>query len=116
MALMLCAQELMTRPAGSWLAAYAAVLCGECGNAYPDHRGACPACHPHFISGQVADAPAVAETVSAGGWMAAYGAKVCDHGHAYVPRKGRDGCPRCRPGAGGMRAPQLPGIAGGFGR
>lgn len=116
MALMLAAQELMTRPAGSWLAAYAAVLCDDCGNAYPDHHGACPACHPHLISGQVADAPAVTETVSAGGWMAAYGAEVCGSGHAYVPRKGRDGCPRCRPGAGGMRGPQLPGIAGGSGR
>ena len=55
------------------------------------------------------DRPDTTEPVSAGGWMAAYGAKVCDAGHAYVPRKGVAGCPRCRPGA-GTALPRVAGI------
>jgi hypothetical protein len=116
MALMLCAQELMTRPAGSWLGAYGTVLCDECHSAYADHHEQCPRCHPRARATHDRDAPGTADAgaVSAGGWMAAYGAKVCNAGHAYVPRKGRDGCPRCRPGAGGQRGfPQIPRVPGG---
>ena len=112
MAVMLCAEELMSRPAGSWLGAYAAVLCDECHQAYADSLDGCPRCHPeHGRVSRHSDRPDTTEPVSAGGWMAAYGAKVCDRGHAYVPRRGRDGCPRCGPGAGGMR--QLPRAIGG---
>ena len=111
MAVMLCAEELMSRPAGSWLDAYAAVMCDECHQAYTD-SDQCPRCYPQAHKARDRDVPADAGTMGAGGWMAAYGAKVCGRGHAYVPRKGRDGCPRCGfgtgqaapfPRAGGMR-------------
>ena len=99
----------MSRPAGSWLDAYAAVICDECHQAYTD-SDECPRCYPqsHRASGR--DVPADAEPMGQGGWMAAYGAKICAAGHAYVPRKGRDGCPRCGPGGRGSQ-PQIPGMA-----
>ena len=71
---------------------------------------ACPRCHPQSYRSRDRDVPADAEPMGGGGWMAAYGAKICGNGHAYVPRKGRDGCPRC--GQGGGRA----GIASPFPR
>ena len=46
MAVMLCAEELMSRPAGSWLGAYGTVLCDECHQAYADDLDGCPRCHP----------------------------------------------------------------------
>ena len=101
MAVMLAAEELMSRPAGSWLDAYAAVMCDECHQAYTD-SDQCPRCYPQAHKTRDRDVPADAGTMGAGGWMAAYGAKICGRGHAYVPRKGRDGCPRC--GFGGGRA------------
>ena len=108
MAVMLCAEELMSRPAGSWLDAYAAVVCDECHQAYASDLDTCPRCHPQSHRARDRDVPADAEPMGGGGWMAAYGAKICGNGHAYVPRKGRDGCPRCGPGAG----PSLPRVAG----
>ena len=45
MSVMLCAEELMSRPAGSWLDAYAAVVCDECHQAYTD-GDQCPRCYP----------------------------------------------------------------------
>jgi hypothetical protein len=110
MAVMLCAEELMTRPAGSWLDAYAAVVCDECHQAYPSDYDACPACDPRQRKAE-RPGPGAGRAVSPSGWMAAYGAKICGAGHAYVPRKGRDGCPRCGPGGRGRIAvPQIPGL------
>lgn len=103
MAVMLCAEELMSRPAGSWLDAYSAVLCDECHQAYGSDMDSCPRCYPQAQRPAARDVPAGSEPVGAGGWMAAYGAKICDRGHAYVPRKGRDGCPRCGQGGGQSR-------------
>jgi hypothetical protein len=110
MALMLAGQELMTRPAGSWLDAYGTVACDECGEVYPAWRGACPSCQPQARSTRAREQPDPGAEAgsSPGGWMAAYGARICGNGHAYVPRKGREACPRCRGGAG----PSLPRVAG----
>jgi RNA polymerase subunit RPABC4/transcription elongation factor Spt4 len=115
MAVMLCAEELMTRPAGSWLTAYSTVRCDDCGNAYPDRHAACPVCHPHE-SGSRADAPELArepEPVTHGGWMSAYGAVRCENGHAYIAARHKQ-CPRCGPGAGrsGLSLPSMRGIGG----
>ncbi len=104
MAVMLAAEELMSRPAGSWLTAYGTVICDDCGAAYAEQLGMCPSCHPHERRASQ-DSPDTVPGSSAGGggWMAAYGAKICGNGHAYVPKKGREGCPRCLPGAGGAQ-------------
>jgi Phage Terminase len=115
MAVMLCAEELMTRPAGSWLTAYSTVRCDDCGNAYPDRHAACPACHPHE-SGSRPGVPEPArepEPVTHGGWMSAYGAVQCGAGHAYIASR-HNQCPRCRPGAGrsSLSLPSMRGIGG----
>lgn len=117
-ALVWACAELTGLSAGSWLSAYGTKRCEECDTAYPEDRGACPACHPDEARAVVVPdrSREGAEPLSAGGWMAAYGAVFCDRGHAYMPRRGR-GCPRCKPGqGGGMSRPQFPGVAGGFGR
>ena len=72
MAVMLCAEELMSRPAGSWLGAYAAVLCDECHQAYADDLDGCPRCHPEHGRASRSTATARTSTGSpsqrAGGW------------------------------------------------
>lgn len=102
--------ELTGLSAGSWLAAYATKRCEECDQVYPEHAGACPACHPPEPGVSPAP-PALMEPVSSGGWMAAYGAVRCEAGHAYIARRNKT-CPRCRPGMGRAVTPPLPGVSG----
>ena len=102
MTLMMAAQELMSRPAGSWLAAYGTRRCEVCETVFPEHWDTCPKCEP-----QDAQRAAQRHTEpppprpSPQGWASAYGAVRCPAGaHLYISRQHPDGCPRCRGGQG----------------
>jgi hypothetical protein len=91
MALMLCAQELMTRPTGSWLDAYSVTYCANC-------RGPVPFGRPCQGCGTVAPERAAsggdgATTPTQAPRVSAWGVAKCDNGHPYYPDRGD--CSQC---------------------
>lgn len=113
MALMLCAQELMTRPSGSYRDTYGTLRdCGGCSRAYRAERPACPWCstaNPDAPSrsGQPSARAHEERTVvpvQASSWASAYyppNAVKCGRGHVYDGAANQT-CPQCA-GGGGSR-------------
>lgn len=103
MTLMMAAQELMSRPAGSWLSAYSMTRCPDCETTYPEHWPLCPKCHPaEARSAPQRQTEPPPPPPSPAGWASAYGAQRCASGlHMYIVRQHPDGCPKCRPGGAG---------------
>ena len=94
--------ELSGLSAGSWLAAYGVKRCDECGKAYPEREGDCPACHPDTTAarGQQPAAAAAAEPQAIGGWASAYGDFVrCPQCSRPYDKRHHDKCPACTGGA-----------------
>jgi hypothetical protein len=122
MALMLCAQELMGRPAGSYRDAYGDLAdCAGCGRAFFASRPACPWCreaNPAYIAPLPAPAGGagrgVPVPVMASSWAAAYyppNPVRCGSGHVY-DGEASPSCPSCQRGGGRRGRIALPDMAG----
>lgn len=112
MALMLCAQELMTRPSGSYRDAYGSVRdCEACKRVYRSERSSCTWCsapNPDYVPPKRAGGGEGERDervrVNASSWAAAYyppNPVKCAQGHVY-DGEAHERCPSCT-GAGQQR-------------
>jgi phage terminase large subunit-like protein len=100
-ALVWACAELSGLSSGSWLEAYGVKRCDDCGHAYPEDKGECPACHPQQPSAPPARVlvHAPPEPQAIGGWASAYGDFVrCPQcSRPYDTRRAKS-CPHCHSG------------------
>jgi phage terminase large subunit-like protein len=99
---------------GSWLQAYGMKRCDDCGAAYAERHGACPACHPPAPGAPAPPDLEPAEPQALTGWATAYGDFVrCPGCQRPYDTRRHKGCPHCGGGAGLAQLAQN-GKPGGF--
>jgi len=98
--------ELRGLSGGSWLEAYRAVTCEDCGHVYPQVASRCPRCHQPVSAAAGGGEVAGEQPAAEGGWASAYGAARCAAGHAYLTAR-HSRCPHCHPAPRRGAFPQL---------
>ena len=112
-AVMLAAEELLSRPSGSWRDYCGTTTdCAACGRVFMQASPACPFClaaNPGKPEQAPAPGPPVSEPYAPnpGGWASAYippGSRRCGSGHIYPGDGHGDQCPKCAGPRGGSAA------------